>query len=455
MENKYRIVVDFIKQEINNKELNSGSKLPSIREISKIMRCNKITVIRAYNELEKEHIVYSVPKSGYYLVSKAEQVKYTSEIDIIDFGAYIPNDKLLPYTEFQHCLNQAISIYKDKIFLYNDLQGILSLRRVIQKQLQNIQVFTSVENIFITTGSQQTLFILAKMPFPNGNNKVLVEQPTYPGMLKALELNDVITIGIERNFDGINLDELENIFKNGDIKFFYTIPRFHNPTGYSFSSEQKKRIINLAQKYDVYIVEDDYLGELELNKKIDPMFSYDDSAKVIYVKSYSKILLPWLRVGSVVLPTPLVNLFKELKICCDINSSLLSQGALEIYIKNGMYEKHIKRIKQIFYDRMSALKNAYNNHLLKLVKAYIPDTGFSTCIELPGNIKAQTLVNSLTLQNVKTTSADSSFLTPCKKENYLRLSIRNVEEEKIEQGIKIISKELARILNSNGSLKKS
>ena len=75
-------------------------------------------------------------------------ISYASEIDIIDFSGYIPNDKLLPYTEFQHCLNQAISIYKDKILLYNDLQGILSLRRVIQKQLQNIQVFTSVENIF-------------------------------------------------------------------------------------------------------------------------------------------------------------------------------------------------------------------------------------------------------------------------------------------------------------------
>jgi DNA-binding transcriptional MocR family regulator len=446
MESKYRLVIDFIKQEISSKKINPGGKLPSIREISKRIQCNKITVIRAYNELEREHIVCSVPKSGYYLVSKADQSQCSPKIDEIDFCGFVPDDKRLPYIEFQHCLNQAINIYKGRILLYNDLQGILSLRRLIQKQLQNIQVFTSAENIFVTTGSQQTLFILAKMPFPNGKNNVLVEQPTYPGILKALELNDVKTIGMERNFDGINLDELENIFKNGDIKFFYTIPRFHNPTGYSFSYEQKKKIINLAQKYNVYIVEDDYLGELELNKKTDSMFSYDNSAKVIYVKSYSKILLPWLRIGIVILPNPLINMFKEIKICSDISSSILSQGALEIYINNGMYEKHVRKIKQIFHNRMSALKNAYNKHLLNMVKAHIPDTGFSTCIELPVNIKAQTLVNSLMLQNVIITSADSSFLSPNKKENYLRISIRNVEEEKIEQGIKIISKELARIL---------
>ena len=439
-------MVDFIKQVIKNKKINPGGKLPSIREISKSLRCNKITVIRAYNELEREHIVYSVPKSGYYLVAKAEQVKCYPEIDVIDFCGFVSNDKLSPYIEFQHCLNQAINIYKDKILFYNDLQGISSLRRIIQKQLQDIQVFTSAENIFITTGSQQTLFILAKMPFPNGRNKVLVEQPTYPGMLKALELNDIITIGIERNCNGINLDELENIFKNNDIKFFYTIPRFHNPMGYSYSTEQKKKIINLAQKYNVYIVEDDCLAELELNKKADPIFSYDNLSTVIYVKSYSKILLPWLRIGVVILPPPLIDLFKDLKMYSGISSSLLSQGALEIYIKNGMYEKHVERIKQFYFNRMNVLKYSYNKYLSNLTKAYIPDTGYFTCIELPGNIKAQTLVNSLT-QNIIITSADDSFLPSNKKGNYLRLSIRNISEEKIVQGMKIISEELVRILN--------
>jgi len=124
MKNKYKLVIDFIKQEIKSKKIKPGGKLPSIREISKCMRCNKITVIRAYNELEKEHIVYSIPKSGYYLVSKTEQARCYPKSDAIDFNSFVPNDEILPQIEFQHCLNQAIKIYKDQIFSFNDLQGI-------------------------------------------------------------------------------------------------------------------------------------------------------------------------------------------------------------------------------------------------------------------------------------------------------------------------------------------
>ncbi|MDF2522428.1 MAG: GntR family transcriptional regulator, partial [Clostridiales bacterium] len=281
MEKKYQTVIDFIKQEITNKKLKPGSKLPSIQEVSKMLQCNKDTVIRAYNELGKEHLVYSVPKSGYYLVSKKEQEKCVPIADCIDFCPYIYSNRVIPDIELQHCLNQSIDLYKDKMLTVNDVSGgIESLRKTIQKQLQDLQVFTTPENIFVTSGSQQSISILVNTPFPNGKNKVLVEQPTCSEILSALELSNAITIGIKRNSDGIDLEELENIFKNEDVKFFYTMPRFHNPTGYSFSTEQKKKILNLAQQYNVYIVEDDCFAELDLNKKADPIFSDDNSSRV-------------------------------------------------------------------------------------------------------------------------------------------------------------------------------
>ena len=445
MDNKYSMVIDYIKREIAEKKLKSGGKLPSIRDISKSMQCNKITVIRAFSQLEREHIVYSVPKSGYYLVSNTKTSKYFSDSGLIDFSSPVPSSGVLLNSEFEHCVSQAIKIYKDEIFYHHDLQGILSLRKIVKKSLQDLQVFTNEDNIFITTGSQQTLFILAKMPFPNGKNCVLAEQPTYPGMLKALELNNVTTLGIRRNADGLNLDELENIFKNGDIKFFYTIPRLHNPTGYSYSAGQKKEIINLAKQHNVYIVEDDYLAELDHNKKADPIFSYDISSKVIYVKSYSKILLPWLRIGIVVLPHPMTNLFRDFKMYSDISSSLLSQGALEIYIKNGMYKKHLKRIKQIYQGRMQAAKKSFDRYLSGLASGYMPDTGYYTCLELPETIRAKTVSDSLKQKKVIITSAEDSFLPAFKKENILRLGMRNVDEDKIEEGIRKISEELARL----------
>lgn len=445
MKTKYQKVKDFIKQEVAIKNLKPGSKLPSILQASEMLQCNKATVIRAYNELEKEHIIYSVPKSGYYLVSKAEQGKCTPETDCIDFCPFIFNDKVIPDIELQHCLHQAINLYKDKMLTTDDVSGgIVSLRKTIQKQLQDLQVFTSAENIFVTTGSQQSLAILVNTPLPNGKNKVLVEQPACSEILNALELCNAMTIGIERNSEGINLDELENIFRNEDIKFFYTMPRFHNPTGYSFSSGQKKKILKLAQKYNIYIVEDDCFAELDPNKKTDPMFVDDDSSRVIYIKSYSKILFPWLRLGIIVFPSQLAGLFKDMKICSDI----IEQGALELYIENGMYDKHIKKMKQVYHTRMNALKKACDKYLKFRIKAQIPDTGCFTCLELPENIKAHTFVNSLEMRNIKIATADSSFLPSCKKTNCICLNIRNVNEEKIEQGIKIISEELEKLSNN-------
>lgn len=115
--------------------------------------------------------------------------------------------------------------------------------------MQNYQIFIKPDNIIITSSSQQTLNILSIMPFPNGKSNILVEQPTYYGMVKFLELNNIPTLGINRSFKGINLDELEKLFKYGNIKFFYSIPRFHNPTANSYSKFEKQEIIKLAQKY--------------------------------------------------------------------------------------------------------------------------------------------------------------------------------------------------------------
>lgn len=442
MNMKYQTVVDFIKQEIAEKKLKSGSKLPSILEISKKLQCNKSTVIRAYAEMEEDHTVYSVPKSGYYLVSQKEQMSCSPEAQCIDFCPYIFSSKVVPDMELKHCLNQSISLYGDKMLTADDVSGgIESLRKAIQKQLQDLQVFASADNIFVTTGAQQSLAILINTPLPNGNTKILVEQPVCQEISNALEACGAETVGIERSANGIDFEKLENIFETGKIKFFYTMPRLHNPTGFSYSTEQKKRILKLAQQYNVYVVEDDCFAELDLNKKSDPMFSSDSSSMVFYVKSYSKILFPWLRLGIIVFPSKLSGLFKGLKICSDI----IEQGALEFFVKNGMYDKHIKRIKQVYQTRMNVLKNACGRYLGANMSALIPNTGCYACIGLPENIPTHLLAKFLEARNVKIATADNAYLSPCRKSNCICLNIRDVDESQIEQGIKIISEELEKI----------
>ncbi len=164
MNSKYIKIMEDIKLRLEDGSLIAGSKLPSVRQLSEYFSCSKNTVIKAYAELEKEHLIYSVPKSGYYVVN--EYQKATEGNEVIDFLSAGPDKNVMPYVEFQHCMNQAIDQYKEELFTYSDQQGLYSLRVQLVKYLQNLQVFTQPERLVVVSGSQQALHLLVSMPFP-------------------------------------------------------------------------------------------------------------------------------------------------------------------------------------------------------------------------------------------------------------------------------------------------
>jgi Transcriptional regulators containing a DNA-binding HTH domain and an aminotransferase domain (MocR family) and their eukaryotic orthologs len=434
---KYEAIIEYIKSEISKGIIKEGDKLPSLRNICEQFQCSKVTAAKAYDLLEKEHIMYSIPKSGHYLIKNKLSTNSDIYNDEIDFSTAAPDSSILPYEEFQHCLNQAAGLYKENLFSHSNPQGFENLIRLVRKQLQNYQVFANKESIFITTGSQQAINILTMMKFPNGKKNVLVEQPTYHGVLKSLELNNINAIGIPRNFNGIDFDRLEMIFKNDNIKFFYVIPRFHNPTGFSYSNKEKGQILKLAEKYDVYIIEDDYLADLEVDKKSDPIYALDSSKRVIYLKSYSKILVPGLRVSAVALPQSLVESFKEYKKWDDLSTSVLSQGALEIYIKSGMFDIHVKKLKRIYSERMSYLNKLTQSLNNSNIKWYIPKSGFFASFELNNN-----LINKISMKNVLLADTRRFYLKNHINDRLIRLSVSRVNNNQIKKGLSIILNEI-------------
>lgn len=442
--NKYHKIMEFIEKEIESGKLLPGKKLPSIRDICKIFNCSKSTAIKAYSELEKNHIIYSIPQSGYYLVEKRQYTERKSSMKMFDLTSASPDITLIPYEEFHHCLNQAIEIYKEILFSYVEPQGLEPLIKVLEKHLQDHQVFANPEMIFVTSGSQQALDILTKIPFPNGKEYIAVEQPTYQGMLMAANLNKIKVVGVERNFNGIDFVQLERIFKNGNIKFFYTIPRFSNPLGLSYTKEDKKYILDLADKYDVYIVEDDYLCDLETNSKVDPLFAYDMSSRVIYIKSFSKTLLPGLRLAVTVVPKLLVNIFKEYKKWADLNTSVLSQGALEIYIKSGMFDSHIKKVKKLYSERMKLLKKLAEEFKSDALKWHIPHSGFFAGIEILNGVKAQNITESLRRKNIIISNPNQFYLKEFRNDRFLRISVARADEKTLYTAVPEIIETISR-----------
>ncbi len=266
---KYLEILNHVENLIQEGAYKDGDKLPSIRNFTKIYSCNKSTIIKALEALERQHRIYSIPKSGYYVVKRRNHTNGGKEL-LLDFAASAPDPQVFPYLDFQHCINEAIDIYKNELFIYGTPKGLPSLIDVIQKHLANYQVFANKDNIFITSGVQQALAILTTLTFPNKKETILIEQPSYHLFIDYLETHNVPVLGIKRTDKGIDLNELERFFKRESIKFFYTMPRFHNPLGTSYSQREKKAIVKLAQKYDVFIVEDDYLADLEEDPKADP-----------------------------------------------------------------------------------------------------------------------------------------------------------------------------------------
>ncbi|XID91483.1 PLP-dependent aminotransferase family protein [Paenibacillaceae bacterium WGS1546] len=441
---KYFAILSDMENKIREGRYIPGQKLPSVRHAAKSYGCSVSTITRAYAELEKRHAIYSVPQSGFFVVEKPGDWRDNRDGKMINFATVLPDLDVFPYLDFQHCLNKAIDIYKYDLFTYGDPRGLESFRHTLVSHLANDQVFAKAERIIVTSGAQQALQILARMPFPNGKSAVLVEQPSYELYLRFLEAEGIPVHGITRTAAGIDMGELEMRFRSGEIKFFYTMPRYHNPLGTSYGAEERKAIAKLAGKYDVYVLEDDYMADLGAERQFDPIFACDASSRVIYVKSFSKIIFPGLRVGAVILPERLLKTFRAYKIYPD--TSLLSQAALEVYIKNGMYERHKHKIGSLYASRMRALNESlerYNE--AGLVEAPRIRSGIYTQFKLKPTVNIERLIKRLAERKISVVSGKAFYLSDyLEREKFLRISISQTRPEQIDEGVKAIVEEVGK-----------
>ncbi len=434
---KYEIVVEKILQMISNKELKLGQRLPTIRELARELGFNKSTIIRAYSELEKNHKIYSITKSGYYLLDVLDEKENT---EIIDFSEVVLDPRVLPYNEFLHSTTQAVNKYKSSLFSYSSSQGLETFREIIKVHFEERQIFSKTENIFVTSGSQQALNIISKMKFPSQKEVALVEIPTYNLLLRLLELSNTDIISYRRTFDGFDIKDIEEKLKEKNIKFLYLIPRLHNPLGVSYTKEEKLKILDLAKKHDVYIIEDDYLADMDCLKNNYPFYYYDTSDRVIYLKSFSKAFMPGIRISAVIIPEKLKSEFLKYKELIDLNTSLISQASLEVYIGSGMYNLHIKKIKKVYKKKINYFKSIYDSLDSSNMKTIIPDTGFFIYLVFSKQLDLDLLIERLKKQGVLVTTGKKYYVNQKTDIKSIRLCISGLTNDEIRSGlIKIVS----------------
>ena len=346
MTSKYKDIMTDIVKQIESGGLKKGDKIPSIRTLSQTYQCSKDTVQRALLELKFRNYIYSIRKSGYYVLEGKSQKEESLNLSLTEYNN-------MAYEDFTTCLTETLVNRETYLFnYYYQQQGLQELIFVLKNYLEQGAIYAKENEIVVTSGTQQALYILSQVSFPNKKTTILLEQPTYHRMIDLVSSQNLPYQVIERDFNGIDLVALERLFKTQDIKFFYTIPRFSNPLGLSYTPADKQKIVALAQKYDVYIIEDDYMGDFTTSADL-PLHYYDTSGHVIYLKSFSMTIFPALRLGTIVLPQSLVQTFLEHKKMIDYDTSLIMQKALSLYLESGLFEKNLNYLNQVFHEQLA------------------------------------------------------------------------------------------------------
>ena len=454
-EPKYIQIAENIKKLINSKIIKDGDKLPPIRELSKVMKVNNVTIVNCYNKLVSEGYAYQKMGSGTF-AKKREIVdyfkkEYSKEIksiknnydkNIIDFTGESSRTVYFPIDEFKEVINSVLDRDGADALIKEEPFGYTKLRSTINEVFWNSSL--NIENLLIVSGAQQGIDIASKAIL-NINDNVIVEKPTYAGALSVFKFRRANVFEIPVEEDGINIKKFEEVLKKNKIKCFYTMSYFQNPTGISYSLEKKLKILELAKKYDFYIIEDDYLSELifDDNIKHEPFKVLDKNDRVIYIKSFSKIFLPGIRLGYIICPEEFRESIQNSKINTDIATSTLMQRALEMYIKEGYWIGYIENLRTEYIKRYKLMRELINEKLSDYVSFMDPKGGLSFYLNIKNkDIKSKELFYNLKEKNVYITPGTIFYRGLNFGEEYFKIGFSQVNEEEIIRGINIIKEEL-------------
>lgn len=304
---KYIQIYNHIKEMIVQRKIKEHEKLPPIRKLADFINVNNATIVKVYELLEKEGYVYKIIGSGTFVSSLKikEEVNIKKYKDMIHFDSGNPSKDLFPLDNFKAAINMALEEDGASIFEYDEGKGSEELREELCTYLRKKKINTNKNNIQIISGAQQGIDIVCK-GLINYSDVVFVEEPTYNGALEVFKSRGAKIITIPMLDDGIDIGILKLKLEKIKPKLIYVMPNFQNPSGISYSEYKKKKLIELSEEYDFYILEDDFISDFAFDSKDNkPLKSYDMKNRVIYIKSFSKILMPGLRIGIVDIPREL------------------------------------------------------------------------------------------------------------------------------------------------------
>lgn len=382
-----------------------------------------------------------------------ELLKFTQKPGMISFGGGLPAPEVFPVQRFEEACHKVLTQQAATALQYGETEGYRPLRELIASGMAGDGVHAKVENVLITSGSQQALDLIGKL-FINAGDRVLVEAPTYLGALQAFNVYGAKYDSVPSDENGMRTDLLREHLRS-DPKFVYALPNFQNPAGTTLSEERRHELVLLADRYGVPILEDDPYGQLRYEgKHLPPLLALDrhnlghdadySIGNVIYLSTFSKTLAPGLRVGWIVAPPEIIGKLTQLKQGADLHTSTFNQFVAYEVARDGFIEQHVQLIRKIYRERRDVMLQALTEFFPPEVTWTHPQGGLFLWVTLPQGSDMPAIFSSALEQNVAFVPGQSFFAPSTdaiannghRADRHMRLNFSNAAPEQIREGIR-------------------
>lgn len=469
----YRQVYQRVREEIAAGRLAPGTRLPSSRQFATDLGVSRLTVSNAYRALEADGIIVTRERSGTFVAAAptggeaanvvklpiGRQPEWDAGLaaalspretmlrqvlasfgadDAVPFSWGAGDPAMFPGDEFRVIINRALRRKGAASLGAEHTEGNPCLRTALARYLQQLGIAVEADEVVVTTGSQQAISLVADVLLSPGDG-VVVESPTWPGALEAFSLRGARLLPVPVDRNGMDIGVLEDLLARERPRLIYTVPTFHNPTGAVMSAERRRRLVTLARRCQVPVLEDDALREVRFGAPLPPpLASLDDRGNVINIGSFTKALLPAARIGYLSGPCGLREAVVSRKRWADMFCSPLMQIALAEYLESGQAVRFWKRCNRVYAGRQNAMLDALDRHMPASVRWHRVGGGPQMWLRLPDCLSVRALFVDAVEAGVPFAPGEAFFPEP-RDQPYLRLNFAVVDEERIARGVAKLS----------------
>lgn len=466
----YAQIRDQIRERITTGALKVGERIEASRELAKRLGVHRTTVGNAYADLGAEGLIQGTVGRGTFVSPMASTLKESGRIarrasndffwssffsnehrddalgrlmancmtpGMISFATAHGSLDLTPVDLVRRATDAVLRREGAMILQYGSSDGYPPLRKYLQGHLRRDGIPAELDEILITNGCQQSLDLLRRSLL-NPGDTVVCENPTYTGLWQIFQSPGIRLIGIPVREEGMDLDFLAAVLEQSKVKLILSSPNFQNPTGRTMPLAARKKLLELASRYQAPIVEDDIYGALRFRgRELPPLKALDSAGMVIYLNSFSKVGFPGLRVGWIVASRPVIERVRWAKQGADLHTNMLGQAVLEEFGRRGWLDKLLRRARKVYEQKLEVLRLAMRHHFPAEAKCVFPEGGMSVWVELPAGFDAaELLVKARDRQVIFGPSRFFYFQQV--QHNALRLCFTGISDDQIEKGVAIL-----------------